>query len=657
MICIEAEKLADLPQALRMEWLETDGLGGYACGTVTGASTRRYHGLLMAATTPPVGRRLLVAKLEESLDYDGQHCELSCNVYRDLIHPRGHLYQQGFRLDPWPIFTWGCEGLQLEKSIMMPHGLGVTVVRYRLLEAPGPTWLHSRPLVAGRDMHSLQRANINLEPQLKAHPHQLTLQPYDEPSRLCLQYPGGQLQADGLWYYNFRYLHEEERGLDYIEDLYSPGMISWLLRPGDTAWVVMGREPLGYFDGAALMETERQRRTALGADLEGDPVGQQLATAADQFLADRTVAGQRVKTVIAGYPWFGDWGRDTMIALPGLTLATGRADICADLLRAFAGQLKDGLIPNNFGESDGQASYNTVDATLWLTVALHRHYEATRDLSLAEALWPAIVEILQAHQQGTVNNIHQTADGLLWAGDETTQLTWMDAKVDDWVVTPRYGLAVEINALWYNALRSGEFFARKLGLVDEAKAYGCQAQRTCEAFQQFWAPDLGYCYDCLLPEGPDPSLRPNQIIACALPYQVLSAEQQRSLVQVCGEQLLTPCGLRTLAPDDPDYRGRYRGDRWARDGAYHQGTVWPWLLGSYLTAYFNVQGVTAASRHHVRTLLQPLIDHLATAGLGSISEVFDGDSPHQPGGCFAQAWSVAELLRCWVQYRLGEVEL
>jgi predicted glycogen debranching enzyme len=657
MTRIGPEILADLAQALRLEWLETDGLGGYACGTVVGAASRRYHSLLMAATAPPVGRQLLVAKLEDSLETDGLRCELSCNVYQDVIHPQGHLCQQEFRLDPWPIFTWEREGLRLEKAVVMPHGLGVTVVRYRLLAAPGPTWLHSRPLIAGRDMHSLQRANVSLQPELETAPHQFTLQPYDEPSRVCLQYPGGQLQTDGLWFYNFRYLHEEERGLDTTEDLYSPGVISWLLRPGDTAWVVMGQAPVTEFDGEALLAAEKQRRKALGERFAGDRVGRRLALAADQFLVQRTVADTPVKTVIAGYPWFGDWGRDTMIALPGLTLTTGRADDCAALLQAFTGQMQDGLVPNNFGESDGLASYNTVDATLWLLVALRRHFEATRDLALAEKLWPKVVECLQAHQKGTRHHIHQTADGLLWAGDETTQLTWMDAKVDDWVVTPRHGLAVEINALWYNALRIGEFFGRKLGHEEAAREYARQARTTKAAFQQFWSPELGYCYDCLRPEGPDPALRPNQIIACALPYHVLPPDQRRSLVRVCGEQLLTPYGLRTLAPGSAGYQGRYRGDRWARDGAYHQGTAWPWLLGPYLTAYFGVQGVNPDSRRHVHALLQPLLNHLTEAGLGSVSEVFDGDEPHQPGGCFAQAWSVAELLRCWVQYRLAEVDI
>lgn len=652
MTVLDGETLHNLDRALRLEWLETDGLGGYACGTVVGARTRRYHALLMAATNPPVGRRMLVAGLEDRLHVNGSVIELGCNLYGDVVHPTGHLLQESFALDPWPVFTWATGELRLRKSVCMPHRLGVTIVRYDLLQAPGATWVVARPLVAGRDMHHLQQAESGFHPQVRSAPHLLWIRTYDRASRLALHFPGGEFRADGLWYYNFCYPREAERGLDCVEDLYSPGEISWLLRPGETAWLVLGPEPLATFDGEALLAAEKDRRAGLGRAFVSDPVAARLALAADQFLVDREVNRQPGRSVIAGYPWFGDWGRDTMIALPGLTLTTDRADDCASVLRTYAATMREGLIPNNFGES-GEPAYNTVDATLWFVVALRRYYDRVRDMGLVVTLWPRVQEVLEAYTAGTMFGIRRDEDGLLAAGDPTTQLTWMDAKVGDWVVTPRHGKAVEINALWYNALRIGEFFAKRLG--DEALRlhWGRLARQARQGFEQFWSDELGYCYDCLRPEGPDAALRPNQLLALSLPYTALSAERGRRLLNAVTEQLLTPYGLRTLAPGSPGYAPHYGGDQWARDGAYHQGTVWPWLMGPYVSALFRVYGVSESLRDRARDLLRPLIAHLDEAGLGSISEVFDAELPFAPGGCFAQAWSVAELLRVWVEFGLG----
>jgi len=644
--------LRDLDVALRREWLETDGLGGFAMGTIVGANTRRYHGLLIAATEPPVGRRMLVAKVEERLVADAATCEFSVNEYQGAVHPQGHLLQEEFRLDPWPVFTWACEDFRLRKSVFMPHGLGITVLRYDLLDAPRPAWLHARPLVSGRDMHHLQRSGgeFHTHPELAAH--RLTLEPYDPPSRMTLDFPHGNFRPDGVWYYHFRYARELERGQDYLEDLYSPGEIVWLMRPGDAAWLVLSRDGApDDFDGEALMQAERERREALARPFAGDDVASRLAVAADQFIVDRTVAGVPAKTIIAGYPWFGDWGRDTMVALFGLTLTTKRTADCRAMLRAFLAQMRRGLVPNLFVES-GDPAYNTVDATLWLFVAVRRYLQATRDEAFMAEPWPALQASLEAHIAGTDYGIHMTEDGLLAAGDATTQLTWMDAKVDEWVVTPRHGKAVEINGLWYNALKIGEFVADRLGEADAAR-YGELAQQTKRGFAQFWSGELGYCYDVLRPDRPDAALRPNQLIACALPYQVLSRPQRRSILEQATAHLLTPYGLRTLAPGSEGYQAHYGGDRWARDGAYHQGTVWPWLLGPYLTTWFDVMGVSDDTRGQARELLGPLVAHLDEDGLNSIAEIFDAEEPYAPHGCPAQAWSVGEVLRCWVQYKLG----
>lgn len=653
MTALGRATLRDLDQALHLEWLETDGLGGYACGTVVGARTRRYHALLMAATRPPVGRRMLVAGLEEHLHVDGSVIELGCNLYGEVVHPAGHLLQESFALDPWPVFTWAADDLRLRKSVCMPHRLGVTVIRYDLLQAPGATWVAARPLVAGRDMHHLQQAESGFSPQVMTTPHLLWVQPHDEASHLALYFPGGEFQADGLWYYDFHYPREAERGLDYVEDLYSPGEISWLLRPEETAWLVLGREPLAAFDGEALYLAERERRAELGRRWASDPVASRLAVAADQFLVDRDVDRRPGRSVIAGYPWFGDWGRDTMIALPGLTLVTGHPEDCALALRTYAANMRQGLIPNTFGEG-GDPAYNTVDATLWFLVALRRHYDVVRELDLVSDLWPQVCEALEAYASGTAFGMHRDDDGLLVAGDATTQLTWMDAKVGDWVVTPRHGKAVEINALWYNALRIGEFFAERMGEEELRRCWSRQARQVRQGFEQFWSDELGYCYDCLRPEVADPALRPNQLLALSLPYMALSAERGQRLLDVVTERLLTPYGLRTLAPGSPGYAARYGGDQWARDGAYHQGTVWPWLMGPYVSALFRVYGASDSLRERARDLLQPLIAHLDDAGLGSISEVFDAEPPFTPGGCFAQAWSIAEVLRVWVEFGLGQ---
>jgi predicted glycogen debranching enzyme len=660
--------LSDLEAALAREWLETDGRGGFASSTIIGANTRRYHGLLVAATQPPVARRVLVAKIEDRLLSDGALCATSANVYEGgVVHPEGHLHQAEFRLDPWPVLTWRDRDFVLQKSIVMPHRQGFTILRYDLLEGPRAAWLHARPLVAGRDMHHLQQSSGHFDSRVVITDHGFRMQPYDPPSRLALHFPGGEFRPDGLWYYDFHYPREQERGLDCSEDLYSPGEIVWLLRPGETAWLILGQDPApDALDPAAALDAERDRRAQLLRTFGDDEPAGRLALAADQFIVDRVGASvpdaqpapapdaQPSRTIIAGYPWFGDWGRDTMIALFGLTLATGRHADCRAMLHTFLTQMRHGLAPNLFAEDTGEALYNTVDATLWLFVAVHRYVQAARDVDFLREAWPALQASLEAHLAGTDFGIHVTADGLLAAGDESTQLTWMDAKVGDWVVTPRHGQPVEINGLWYNALKIGEACAKKLKEKDAAQRYGAQAQQTQRAFGQFWSPELGYCHDVLRPEGPDSRLRPNQLIALALPYKLLTPPQRRSILEQATAHLLTPYGLRTLAPGSEGYAPHYAGDQRARDGAYHQGTVWPWLIGPYLSLYFDVMGLSDETRLHARTLLEPLLAHLDDAGLGSISEIFDAEPPFTPRGCIAQAWSVGEVLRCWVEYGLGQ---
>lgn len=666
----------DLILDAQREWLETNGLGGYAMGTVAGVRTRRYHGLLCAATQPPVQRTMVLSGLEDSVRVGGEVAPLSTNLYGEVVHPDGYANLSGFRQDPWPVWTFEALGAQIERAVCMVHGENAVCVEYRCLAAPGVVTLVARPLIAWRDHHHLQtsRTASGLEIELVArgdHGHVADVAEAMVPGAcdvlvrsasgrtpLRLGIDGARFDGRAEWYFGFTYPEERNRGLDWQEDLYSPGELEWTLRPGDSVVLVASMGEAAWDDPQGRMEGERARRRGLEDCREPeDTVGRVLARGADAFVVVRPDQGPEARSIIAGYPWFTDWGRDAMIALPGLLLTTGRHPEARQVLSTYAGHMQDGLIPNTFGDTDGLASYNTVDATLWLFAAARRYYDATRDLGLFEEdLYDRLREAVAAHLAGTRYGIGADADGLLLAGDAGTQLTWMDAKVGDWVVTPRHGKAVEINALWYSAIRTMEFLSRKLG--HDGAGYARLGRAIRASFQSvFWNPHLGYLNDCVRDDEVDGSLRPNQIIALGLPYGPLTVAQERAVLRVVTQHLVTPYGLRTLSPQDSRYRGAYGGDPWARDGAYHQGTVWPWLFGPYLSAYLTHARYSLEARRWVAELLAPLARHLQEAGLGSVSEVFDGDAPHRPGGCPAQAWSVGELLRVWTEGRLWEIEL
>jgi len=650
------DTIADLGRSLQLEWLETNGLGGFASSTVAGANTRRYHGLLVAATHPPGGRRVLLSRVDEQLKSIDRHFDLATSVYvGDVVHPRGYLNLVEFKLDPWPVMTYQLGDIVLVKSVAMRHGYNQTIVAWDLAQADVPCSLSVRPLIGGRDYHHLQLASGAINSQLQTDSDSFAIQPYDAASLLVLTYPKGRFWPDGLWYYNYLYHRERDRGLDCTEDLYSPGVIRWTLRPGETVYLCASTKPLDRWQPQEWLEAERQRREQLTVHLPAaDDFGRTLTRAADQFVVSRPQAGKDCRTIIAGYPWFGDWGRDTMISLPGLLLATGRFAEAKSVVRTFAEAAEGGLLPNTFDESGSGASYNTVDAALWMFIAAYCYIEATGDRQfLTDRLYPTLVEIIHWYSRGTCFDIYVDADGLLSAGNKGTQLTWMDADPGDGPVTPRHGKAVEINALWYNALRIAADFAGQLGQPETAAEFTERADNTRTSFlDNFWDEQLGYLYDCITDGHPDASLRPNQVIALALPFDLVSDKQAAQILGHVAEKLLTHYGLRTLSPDDPNYRGRYFGDQYTRDSAYHQGTVWPWLLGPYMTAYVKLHGLSEQTRDYLRELVEPLHEHLHQAGLGSISEIFDGDVPHYPRGCIAQAWSVAELLRCWIEYEL-----
>ena len=652
MIQFKQEICRDLDAALRREWLETNGLGGFASSTIIGLNTRRYHGLLVAATKPPVGRFVLLSKLEETLFIEGQAFELSANRYPGVVHPQGFRYLKQFRLDPFPVFTYEVEGIEIEKSVFMIQGENSTVVHYELKknnhpESPKNLWLELRPLIAFRDYHNATHENGAISRDVEERSDLASVSPYQGLPSLYLAHNAVDLRKTGDWYRNFEYDAERERGLDFSEDLFNPLVLRFDLRLRRQASVIASTEQR---DVAKVeyreSEITRRRNAKLSSPVEDDFV-QTLAAAADQYIVSR---GDQ-KTVIAGYHWFSDWGRDTMIALPGLTLPTGKHEVARSILRTFAKHADQGMLPNRFPDAGETPEYNTVDATLWFFEAARAYLAYTGDLEFVrDELYPVFADIVLWHVRGTRYGIKVDPSGLLSSGEPGVQLTWMDAKVGDWVVTPRRGKPVEIQALWYNALCIMEDLARHFGDEAGQKRYRSMATLARWSFNRlFWNEPTGCLYDVVNGGPPDASIRPNQIFAVSLTHSMLSTERAKAVVEKVQEHLLTPYGLRTLAPSDPQYRGRYTGGPTERDGAYHQGTVWPWLMGPFISAYVKVNGDSEAARRQAAAWLAPLKDHLADGGLGHISEILDGDSPQRPCGCIAQAWSVAEILRALVE--------
>lgn len=653
MIKLDQETCRNLEDALTREWLETNGLGGFASSTVVGLNSRRYHALLTAATKPPVGRMLLLSKFEETFGVNEKRYDLSANQYPGVVHPRGFELQTGFRLDPFPVLTYEVNGIEIEKSVFMVQGENTTVVQYNFrrkqTQAENVTYnFEIRPLIAFRDYHGTTHENGALDSHVEVTEGLARISPYANLPALYFAYDKGEIETNGFWYRNFEYRIEQERGLDFHEDLFGPFALRFaidartLSTKSPCISIIASTESREAKQADALRIAEIKRRQNIGQAASTDTsLVRTLTVAADQYLVAR--GGQ--KTVIAGYHWFADWGRDTMIALPGLTLATGRYEIAKSILMEFASHVDQGMLPNRFPDAGEQPEYNTVDATLWFFEAVRALIEHTNDLAFVrDHLYEVLRDIIDWHTRGTRYNIHVDTDGLLFSGESGAQLTWMDAKVGDCVVTPRTGKAVEIQALWYNALRVMEGLAEKFGDKSNQKHYKKMASTARKSFnEQFWNESAGCLYDVVNGDERDASIRPNQVLAISLMNSMLSNARAKNLLRVVERELLTPRGLRTLSPRDSRYVGRYEGDPRSRDGSYHQGTVWPWLMGSYITAYAKTFG-EKAGRTFATEWLKNFDGHLREACLGQISEIFDGDPPHTPRGCVAQAWSVAELL-------------
>jgi predicted glycogen debranching enzyme len=640
-------QMQNVNEALRLEWLETNGLGGYASSTIIGAHTRRYHGLLVAALQPPVGRAVLLSKLDEAIEFDKEQIELGTNLFPGAIHPEGYRYLQTFSKDLFPQFIFETGGVRLQKTIAAVNGENTTLILYEVLESPAALTLKLAPFVAGRDYHGLMIANDAINQQLEFKEGILTASLYDNLPELYLLVPDAQFKANPQWHYNFEYPVEKYRGQDFQEDLFTPGTFKLQLKSGDRLGVIASlRHPAGRnaFD---LFEHEKKRRKKLSAPLKvRDELTETLALAADQLIVQR---GEDLKTIIAGYHWFTDWGRDTMIALPGLTLATGRFDDAKKILRAFAQNVSQGMLPNRFPDAAEAPEYNTVDATLWFFVAIYRYFRYTGDTAFVrDELMPILQDIIEWHDRGTRYSIQVEADGLLSAGEPGVQLTWMDAKIGDWVVTPRSGKAVEVNALWVNALAIYAWLSKKFGQIDPAKNYARRTGLAKKRFvETFWFEEGRYLYDVVDRSIRDTSIRPNQIMAIGLPYPLLDGDKAKRVFHTVMDKLYTPFGLRSLAPEDPDYRPTYGGDIFQRDSAYHQGTVWSWLLGPFFTAMVRIYG--DEGKAWGKKLIEEFKPHIADAGIGSVSEIFDAADAHTARGCIAQAWGVAEILRVYTE--------
>ncbi|MGC2963438.1 amylo-alpha-1,6-glucosidase [Paraburkholderia graminis] len=638
------ERPFDMPR-LEDEWLEADGFGGFASGTVGTERTRRYHALLLAATRAPGGRVVLVNGVEAWLEADGERYPLSMQRYMpDLLYPDASANLLAFSTEPWP--TWRFQfnaQIVITAEVFVSKATCETVLRWQWErpQAATPTdalTLKVRPLLSGRDYHALHHENaaFNFGAQISDDARNVSWQPYGDLPRIHAATNGSYAHAPD-WYRNFCYVRERERGLDFSEDLATPGVFSFNLANEQAVMILSASDATQTHVTASrhaetLAETEQQRRDALGSRLQ---------RSADAYVVQRNEG----RTILAGFPWFTDWGRDTFIAMRGLLIASGRLDAAEAILLEWAGTLSEGMLPNRFPDYGDTPEYNSVDASLWFIVAVHDYLSTDHAGAATRARLQAAADaILAGYTQGTRFNIKASAeDGLLCAGVAGMQLTWMDAKVGDWVVTPRIGKPVEVQALWINALRIAATWNAQ---------WQQPADRAWQAFRErFVDPSTQALFDNIdvdhVSGTADRAIRPNQIFAVGgLPFALLEGAAARAVVDQVEAQLLTPLGLRTLAPSDPAYRGRYSGSPYERDGAYHQGTAWPWLLGPFVEAWLRVRGNTDETRREARTrFLDPLYAHLDHAGLDHLSEIADGDLPHAPAGTPWQAWSLGELLR------------
>jgi predicted glycogen debranching enzyme len=658
----------ELSFLMEREFIITNGLGSFASSTICGLNTRTYHGLLVSAAKPPTSRNLLFSKIDEILTIDGTDYQLATNQWHDgSIAPQGYQYLSEFAIDPYPTWVFEIGDIKLTKKIILIYGQDILQVNYKISGNKANCHLKLVFLVNHRSFHNVTTGEASWYFKQKQENTGVIIQAFEGATPLCLGWTKGNYERTETWYYKFLYREEQKRGLDHTEDNYNPGNLLVDLADSEEITITASTEKIAVVPDFAQAKTVLLERFNKIMDYPLINYGENLSDdignlfyAADQFLVKRSSTSS--KSVIAGYHWFADWGRDTMIALPGLTLVTNRFSEAKSILKTFTNYIEEGLIPNRFPDTDGSPEYNTVDATLWFFQAVLRYLEYTGDDDFVyKNIFSHLKKIIEFHIHGTKFGIKvDPKDGLLTSGAEKQQLTWMDAKVEDNVITPRRGKPVEINVLWYNALKITEFLAKRYR-EDSFKYFELARKVKNSVESRFWNAEKQCLYDYISPEGTiDDKIRPNQIFALSLPYSIFPKEKETAILKTVEAKLLTPYGLRTLDPADPAYKGRYEGDRLARDQAYHQGTVWPWLIGPFITAFIKNRGRNEATVSQAKAFLQPLLKHLSNdACIGSVSEIFDGDPPYLPRGCISQAWSVAEVLRCLLEdiYELKPPEL
>lgn len=650
MLCKEtafsSENLKNFASGSSREWLETNGIGAYSSSSLYNCHFRRYHALLAPVIESAKDRFVALSNLEEVIELPSGEVPISTQRYRKAIHPEGWRYLTEVSHEPCMRFTYTFGEYVLQKELMLLDKENTLVLRY-FVESPRkrPLPIKITPLVANRNIHKLRRHDS--ECQLKTSQENTTFSIKEEDS----QYPPLYLRCSGAldfeekpdWYYDFYYEEEEKRGFDHIEDLMSPGNFMAKITPGKWLYFTFSLKPVKR-NFKKQWEGELDRRISLKNSLPTSNLQEKLWKSSSQFF--KHLDKQSV-SIIAGYPWFEAWGRDAMIALPGLTLCSGQYELALKVLNTYAKEMKDGIIPNFLGLKRDLNAYNSVDASLWFAWAVQKYLQASGDFrGLEEFIWPALKECFTSFCQGTKYGISCHENALLWAGTKDHQLTWMDAQVEGKPVTPRWGYAVEINALWYNLLCFLNELAQQKAEKDLYERTYELKESTKKSFEEaFWNPKLSCLYDCIQEGVNDGSIRPNQIFAVSLPYSPLSDDKAKAVVETVRRELLTPFGLRTLSPEDSSFAGVYEGTPSQRDRAYHNGTVWPWLIGAYAEARIKVSGANSEVYEELNTIRKNFSEHLSDAGIGSVSEIFDGSSPHKPRGCISQAWSVAELIR------------
>lgn len=651
-ISIGTDILSDFQKGINKEWITTNGLGGYASSSVIGCNTRRYHGLLVTSGGDGHGRNVLLSKMDETVQIGRKYYYLSTNQYQEnYVHPRGYAHLRKFEQTPFPKFIYTIDDLVITKEIFMPRGTKTTIIRYNLFGGRRNFTFFLHPLVSFVNFHELQKENRDFNTWNEFSNNTLRMAPYEDMPELKLHIPGMEYKGLKNWYKNYVLEKEKERGLDYVGDLFNPG---YFYSPEASS---MSIDVIATCDDTIPTNIDTLYREArdrvddlfdLANAAPNDPDEHSLVLAADLHVVGIPLKdGKNRSTIVAGYHWFGDWGRDTFIALPGITLCTGRFEEARDILHSFALQCKDGIIPNRFADIGDEAIYNTVDASLWYINAVQEYIKYTGDYDFVKGeVFETCKSIMGSYEKGTLFGIKMDEDCLVSAGEEGSQLTWMDAKVGDWVVTPRMGKPVEINALWFNALCIMADLSAKFEETDLEKHYRETAEKTKKSFnEKFWNQRENCLYDVITDNLKDASFRPNQVFAVSLPFPVLDEDKQVEVISRVYESLYTPFGMRSLSPDNPNYKGIHKGTILERDGAYHQGIGWCWLMGPFIEAYLKVHKYSKEAVMQADTLMDLWMGELTEGGMNTLSELVDGDEPFASRGCISQAWSIGEALR------------